>query len=46
MQYLVVPFEAEDSTTEGFLNVIDPQDLTASPNGWHQEDTTATNTTE
>ncbi len=46
MQYLVIPFTAEDSSTQGFLTITDPQVLAASPNGWHKEIDTTTNTTE
>ncbi|KAH9053791.1 Fungalysin metallopeptidase-domain-containing protein [Lactarius vividus] len=46
MQYLVIPFPAEDYNTEGFVNTTNPQNLNASPNGWHQEFTDSTNTTD
>ncbi|KAH9020568.1 Fungalysin metallopeptidase-domain-containing protein [Lactarius pseudohatsudake] len=44
--YLVIPFSAEDFNTEGFVTTTDPQNLNASPNGWHQEFANATNTTD
>ncbi|KAH8991257.1 Fungalysin metallopeptidase-domain-containing protein [Lactarius akahatsu] len=44
--YLVIPFSAEDVNTKGFSNTVDPQNLNASPNGWHQEFTNTTNTTD
>ncbi|KAF8608678.1 hypothetical protein BDV93DRAFT_518742 [Ceratobasidium sp. AG-I] len=42
--YRVVPFTKQDPTT-GFSVITDPQDTTASPNGWHQYGTTTTTTT-
>ncbi|KAI9439560.1 Fungalysin metallopeptidase-domain-containing protein [Lactarius indigo] len=44
--YRVVPITAKDPDTEGFLDIMDPEDLDASPNGWHQEFTTVTNATD
>ncbi|KAI9456869.1 metalloprotease, partial [Lactarius psammicola] len=34
--YLALPIHEQDPT-QGFQTIKDPQDLTASPNGWHQE---------
>ncbi|KAH9029325.1 Fungalysin metallopeptidase-domain-containing protein [Lactarius deliciosus] len=42
--YRVLPIHEEDPT-QGFQTIIDPQDKSASPNGWHQEFSTATNLT-
>ncbi|KAJ7041644.1 Fungalysin metallopeptidase-domain-containing protein [Mycena alexandri] len=43
--YRVLPIYKED-LTEGFETLTDPQDLTASPLGWHNDGTTSfTNTT-
>ncbi|KAH9173735.1 Fungalysin metallopeptidase-domain-containing protein [Lactarius sanguifluus] len=44
--YLVVPFLAVDSNTDGFVNTMEPQNLNVSPNGWHQEFTDTTNATD
>ncbi|KAH9174148.1 Fungalysin metallopeptidase-domain-containing protein [Lactarius sanguifluus] len=44
--YLVIPFSAEDVNTEGFVTTTDPQNLNVSPDGWHQEFTTTTNSTD
>ncbi|KAH9016133.1 Fungalysin metallopeptidase-domain-containing protein [Lactarius pseudohatsudake] len=44
--YRVLPITAKDPDTEGFIDIIDPEDLAVSPNGWHQEFTTATNATD
>ncbi|KAI9439559.1 Fungalysin metallopeptidase-domain-containing protein [Lactarius indigo] len=44
--YRVVPIPAKDPDTEGFLDVMDPEDLDASPNGWHEEFLTVINATE
>ncbi|KAH9053792.1 Fungalysin metallopeptidase-domain-containing protein [Lactarius vividus] len=35
----------EQDPSQGFQTIIDPQDTSASPNGWHQEFSTATNIT-
>jgi hypothetical protein len=35
-----------DPTVYGFDDITDPQNLAASPNGWHQEFNTTTNQTE
>ncbi|KAH8983996.1 Fungalysin metallopeptidase-domain-containing protein [Lactarius hatsudake] len=43
--YLVIPFTAEDVNTDGFVTTTDPQNLNVSPNGWHQEFTSTTNST-
>ncbi|KAG6816129.1 hypothetical protein H0H87_008441 [Tephrocybe sp. NHM501043] len=43
--YLVLPFSKE-ILTQGFETVTDPQDLTASPYGWHSTSTTNTTTTD
>ncbi|KAH8978811.1 Fungalysin metallopeptidase-domain-containing protein [Lactarius hatsudake] len=43
--YRVLPITAEVPDTEGVLDVVDPEDLAVSPNGWHQEFTTVTNAT-
>ncbi|KAI9456867.1 hypothetical protein BJY52DRAFT_1212809 [Lactarius psammicola] len=42
--YLALPIHEQDPT-QGFQTITDPQDLTASPNGWHQEFTTVSNLT-
>ncbi|KAH8991259.1 Fungalysin metallopeptidase-domain-containing protein [Lactarius akahatsu] len=42
--YRVLPIHELDPT-QGFQTIIDPQDMTASPNGWHQEFSTTTNLT-
>ncbi|KAK7687007.1 hypothetical protein QCA50_009506 [Cerrena zonata] len=42
--YRVLPITKE-ILTEGFEVLTDPQDLTASPNGWHSDGTTSTTTT-
>ncbi|KAJ7093265.1 Fungalysin metallopeptidase-domain-containing protein [Mycena belliarum] len=42
--YLVLPLTKE-VLTQGFETLTDPQDLTASPNGWHSDGTTTTTTT-
>ncbi|EIW51569.1 uncharacterized protein TRAVEDRAFT_176097 [Trametes versicolor FP-101664 SS1] len=42
--YLVLPITKE-VLTQGFQTVVDPQDTTASPNGWHSDGTTTTTTT-
>ncbi|KAH8978800.1 Fungalysin metallopeptidase-domain-containing protein [Lactarius hatsudake] len=42
--YRVLPIHEQDPT-QGFQTVIDPQDMTASPNGWHEEFSTTTNLT-
>jgi len=42
--YRVLPIQKE-TLTEGFETLTDPQDLTASPNGWHDDGTTKTTTT-
>ncbi|KAH9020571.1 Fungalysin metallopeptidase-domain-containing protein [Lactarius pseudohatsudake] len=42
--YRVLPIHEQDPT-QGFQTVIDPQDMSASPNGWHQEFSTTTNLT-
>ncbi|KAH8984003.1 metalloprotease [Lactarius hatsudake] len=44
--YLVIPFTAEDVNTDGFVTTTDPQNLNVSPNGWHQEFTSTTNSTD
>ena len=43
-QYRVVPIQKQDPT-EGFENLVDPQDTVASPQGWHSDGTTTTTTT-
>ncbi|KAH9029338.1 Fungalysin metallopeptidase-domain-containing protein [Lactarius deliciosus] len=45
-KYLVIPFTAEDVNTDGFVMTTDPQNLNVSPNGWHQEFTDTTNSTD
>ncbi|KAG8902106.1 hypothetical protein FRB99_004833 [Tulasnella sp. 403] len=35
--YRVVPFRAQDPTWSGFTLINNPADLSASPNGWHQD---------
>ncbi|KAH8981294.1 Fungalysin metallopeptidase-domain-containing protein [Lactarius hatsudake] len=42
--YLVLPFN-EEALTQGFQTLTDPQDLTASSLGWHNDGTTSTTTT-
>ncbi|KAH8981283.1 Fungalysin metallopeptidase-domain-containing protein [Lactarius hatsudake] len=42
--YLVLPFNKE-ILTQGFQTLTDPQDLTASSLGWHNDGTTSTTTT-
>ncbi|KAI0692817.1 Fungalysin metallopeptidase-domain-containing protein [Cerioporus squamosus] len=42
--YLVLPITKE-IPTEGFQTLTDPQDTTASPQGWHSDGTTSTTTT-
>ncbi|KAI9434880.1 Fungalysin metallopeptidase-domain-containing protein [Lactarius indigo] len=42
--YLVLPFN-EEILTQGFQTLTDPQDLTASSLGWHNDGTTSTTTT-
>ncbi|KAI0302901.1 Fungalysin metallopeptidase-domain-containing protein [Multifurca ochricompacta] len=42
--YLVLPIN-EEVLTQGFQTLTDPQDLTASPDGWHSDGTTSTTTT-
>ncbi|KAG8908655.1 hypothetical protein FRB99_004943 [Tulasnella sp. 403] len=42
--YRVVPFTEQDPTCTGFSLIKDPADLSASPDGWHQ-DTTQYNST-
>ncbi|KAH9053788.1 Fungalysin metallopeptidase-domain-containing protein [Lactarius vividus] len=45
-QYRVIPVTAKDPGIEGFFDVMNPQNLAASPNGWHQEFNTTTNRTD
>ncbi|KAH9051918.1 Fungalysin metallopeptidase-domain-containing protein [Lactarius vividus] len=45
-QYRVIPVTANDPGIEGFFDIMDPQNLAASPNGWHQEFNTTTNRTD
>ncbi|KAF9488922.1 hypothetical protein BDN71DRAFT_1484991 [Pleurotus eryngii] len=42
--YRVLPIQKE-ILTQGFETLTDPQDLTASPQGWHSDGTTSTTTT-
>ncbi|KAF4616615.1 hypothetical protein D9613_008897 [Agrocybe pediades] len=42
--YRVLPLQKE-ILTQGFETVTDPQDTTASPQGWHSDGTTSTTTT-
>ncbi|KAI9431679.1 peptidase M36 [Lactarius psammicola] len=42
--YRVVPIN-EENPTQGFETLIDPQDLVASPLGWHNDGTTSTTVT-
>ncbi|KAH9020570.1 Fungalysin metallopeptidase-domain-containing protein [Lactarius pseudohatsudake] len=42
--YRVLPIHEQDPT-QGFQTITDPQDMSASPNGWHQEFSTTTNLT-
>ncbi|KAF8056609.1 Fungalysin metallopeptidase-domain-containing protein [Lyophyllum atratum] len=43
--YLVLPITSE-VPTQGFQTITDPQDTTASPNGWHSTGTTSTTATD
>ncbi|CAE7145092.1 unnamed protein product [Rhizoctonia solani] len=43
-KYRVVPFTSVDPD-DGFQVLTDPQDTTASPNGWHQDGTTTSTVT-
>ncbi|CAE6466085.1 unnamed protein product [Rhizoctonia solani] len=43
--YRVTPFTSQDLTDTGFTVVTDPFDRIASPNGWHQYNTTTTTST-
>ena len=43
-QYNVVPF-GKESVLDGLQTVVDPQDLTASPQGWHDDGNKATTNT-
>ncbi|RDB18735.1 Extracellular metalloproteinase mep [Hypsizygus marmoreus] len=43
--YLVLPITKE-ILTQGFETLTDPQDVTASPNGWHSTGTTSTTATD
>lgn len=43
-QYRVLPIQKE-TLPEGFQVLTDPQDVTASPQGWHSDGTTSTTTT-
>ncbi|KAH9173732.1 Fungalysin metallopeptidase-domain-containing protein [Lactarius sanguifluus] len=40
--YRVLPITAKDPDTKGFLDIMDPEDLAVSPNGWHTNVTNAT----
>lgn len=42
--YRVVPFTKQDPTWAGFSLLTNPQDTTASPNGWHQDTSSYTTT--
>ncbi|KAI9434966.1 Fungalysin metallopeptidase-domain-containing protein [Lactarius indigo] len=42
--YLVLPIHEQDPT-QGFNTITDPQDMSASPNGWHKEFSTTTEVT-
>ncbi|KAH9053793.1 metalloprotease [Lactarius vividus] len=42
--YRVLPIHEQDPS-QGFQTIVDPQDKSASPNGWHQEFSTTTNIT-
>ncbi|KAI9434881.1 Fungalysin metallopeptidase-domain-containing protein [Lactarius indigo] len=42
--YRVVPIN-QDDPTQGFLTLVDPQDLIASPLAWHNDGTTSTTVT-
>ncbi|CDO72836.1 hypothetical protein BN946_scf185002.g21 [Trametes cinnabarina] len=42
--YLVLPIFKE-ILTQGFQTLVDPQDTTSSPDGWHSDGTTTTTTT-
>ncbi|KAH8978806.1 metalloprotease [Lactarius hatsudake] len=42
--YRVLPIHEQDPT-QGFQTITDPQDMSASPNGWHEEFSTTTNIT-
>jgi len=44
IKYRVLPLQKE-VLTDGFETVTDPQDTTASPQGWHSDGTTSTTTT-
>lgn len=44
LQYNVVPF-GKESVLDGLQTVVDPQDLTASPQGWHDDGNAATTNT-
>ncbi|KAH9010332.1 Fungalysin metallopeptidase-domain-containing protein [Lactarius hengduanensis] len=45
--YRVLPVTAKDPDTgDNFLDIEDPEDLAASPNGWHQEFAYTTNSTD
>lgn len=44
LQYRVLPITKE-YVTDGFETLTDPQDLEASPNGWHDDGTTKYTTT-
>ncbi|KAH8991254.1 Fungalysin metallopeptidase-domain-containing protein [Lactarius akahatsu] len=44
--YRVLPATKKGLDTGFFLDIVDPENLAASPNGWHQEFTTATNATD
>jgi hypothetical protein len=41
-----MPYISPDPDNPGFYDFTDPQNLTASPNGWHQEFDTTTDQTE
>ncbi|CAE6486130.1 unnamed protein product [Rhizoctonia solani] len=43
--YRVTPFTSQDLTDAGFIVATDPFNKNASPNGWHQYDTTSTTST-
>ncbi|KAI0045234.1 hypothetical protein FA95DRAFT_1495706 [Auriscalpium vulgare] len=42
--YRVIPIQ-EQSPNDGFVNLVDPQDTLASPDGWHNDGTTSTTIT-
>ncbi|KAI9456861.1 Fungalysin metallopeptidase-domain-containing protein [Lactarius psammicola] len=46
--YNVIPLPAKDPDLgiDGFVEITDPENLAASPNGWHQEFDTVTNSTD